>query len=539
MMIDDIALVDGVRLNSAEQGGTVTLQGLTTALTDTDGSEALAMTLTGMPIGSVLSDGTHSFTVTDTQRVANITGWATSALTLRPPATFSGHLELQAQATAIELSDGSRATTTQMLEVQVDAVAQPPALTLEARTDTSVSREVVNTSWESVCDGTWGSTVVYGCDVEGWGLVAPAATKFSAFEFWGAGDLMRAANGQQVVVQPATGNGNNWLSLTNGVGANGAQNYQTLGVDRNVQTVANAVYTLTLDYAGALGLAASATQIGIYVDGQRIASYANTSPNSGLNWLPLTFQFLGNGSTRNVSIVLEGGTGTTAARGAMIDDLHVVETLPDGTGTVYGIAGSAIALPRIEASLAAGDTSATLKLELLGLPAGAVLTDGVRSILVSQSGQAVDLTGWDASKLSVKVSSCAGTTLQLQARATSTETSNGSTATTTQAFTVDVLSGTAVSTPATANPYVTLATSSPVTTAGTDGADVAPQIVVGAPIVTTSGQLSFTAAPAPAAGRTIDQIVAADQAEASVLTAEWLQELEAAAIANWSMLTGQ
>jgi hypothetical protein len=538
MMLDNIALTEAVRLNDGKQGGTITLQGLTAGLIDTDGSEALALTLTGMPVGSVLSDGTHSFTVTDTQRVADITGWTTSALTFRPPASFSGHLELQAQATAIELSNGSRATTTQMLEVQVDAVAQAPKVTLAARTDTSVSRELVNTSWESACDSTSGATVAYSCSVEGWDLVAPAANKFSAFEFWGAGDTMKAANGTSVKVQPASGNGNNWLALTNGVGASGTQNYQSLGVERDVPTVANAVYTLTLDYAGALGLPASATQIGIYVDGQRIATYANTSANTGLNWLPLTFQFLGNGATRNVSLVLEGGTGTTPARGAMIDDLRVVETLPDGNGTVYGIAGSAIPLPRIDSALADTDGSSKLKLELLGLRAGAVLSDGTRSVTLAQAGQVVDVSGWDATKLSVKAPAGYCGTLQLQARATSTE-ANGSMATTTQAFAVNVLSGTATTTPATANPYVTLATSAPVATAATAGVEAAPQIVVGTPIITASGQLSFTAAPAPSGTRTQAQIVAADQAEASVLSAEWLAELEAAAIANWSKLMGQ
>jgi len=188
--------------------------------------------------------------------------------------------------------------------------------------------------------------------------------------------------------------------------------------------------------------------------------------------------------------------------------------------------------------LADTDGSSKLKLELLGLPAGAVLSDGVRTVTLAQAGQVGDVSGWDATKLSVKTPAGCSTTLQLQARATSTS-SNGSMATTTQAFTVNVLSGTATTTPATANPYVTLATSAPVTTAATAGVEAAPQIVVGTPIITASGQLSFTAAPAPSGTATAQQIVAADQAEASVLTAEWLQELEAAAIANWSKLMGQ
>ena len=539
MMLDNIALTEAIRLNEGKQGGSIALQGLVAGLVDNDGSETLALTLTGMPIGSVLSDGTHSFTVTSSALVADLTGWSTTTLSLRPPASFSGHLELQAQATAIELSNGSRASTTQLLEAQVDAVAQAPKVALAARQDTSVSRELVATSWESACDNSSGATVAYDCAIEGWNLVAPAANKYSAFEFWGAGDTMKAANGASVKVQPASGNGNNWLSLTNGVGANGTQNDQTLGVEHDVATVANAVYTLTLDYAGALGLASSATQIGIYVDGVRIATYANTSANTGLNWQALTFSFLGNGSTRAVSVVLEGGTGTSSARGAMIDDLRVVETLPDGNGTVYGIAGTAIALPRIDSSLLDNDGSSALKLELLGVPAGSVLSDGTHTLTLAQAGVAVDVSGWDSSRLSVKAPSGFCGTLQLQARATSTESSNGSMATTTQAFAVNVLSGTAVATPAAANPYVTLATSAPTTTAATAGVNVAPQIVVGTPLITASGQLTFVASPPPAPGRTLQDMVSADQAEASVLTSKWMAELEAAALANWSKLMGQ
>ena len=45
--------------------------------------------------------------------------------------------------------------------------------------------------------------------------------------------------------------------------------------------------------------------------------------------------------------------------------------------------------------------------------------------------------------------------------------------------------------------------------------------------------------PLPAAGLTLQDMVATDQAEASVLTAEWMAELEDAALANWSKLMGQ
>jgi VCBS repeat-containing protein len=95
----------------------VSLQDLGAKLVDQDGSETLMLTMTGMPVGSVLSDGTHSFTATDEQLVADVTGWDFAKLNVRPPAGFSGRLILQVQATAIETSNGSRATATDALEV--------------------------------------------------------------------------------------------------------------------------------------------------------------------------------------------------------------------------------------------------------------------------------------------------------------------------------------------------------------------------------------------------------------------------------------
>ena len=53
--------------------------------------------------------------------------------------------------------------------------------------------------------------------------------------------------------------------------------------------------------------------------------------------------------------MLEGDDGTSGTRTATIDGLRIVETLPDGPGTVYGLAGTAIALPQI--ALNPADTS--------------------------------------------------------------------------------------------------------------------------------------------------------------------------------------
>jgi len=97
------------------------------------------LTMTGFPLGAVLSDGVRSFTASASQRVLNLAGWDLAALRLSPPHDFNGTLELQLQATAIESATGERATATQLLRVEVLAVADAPTLTLAPR-DTSLSR---------------------------------------------------------------------------------------------------------------------------------------------------------------------------------------------------------------------------------------------------------------------------------------------------------------------------------------------------------------------------------------------------------------
>jgi hypothetical protein len=81
---------------------------------------------------------------------------------------------------------------------------------------------------------------------------------------------MRNVAGNNVTVRADVDDGSQWLSLTNGARVT----YQTLGIERQIETIAGAVYSLSLDYAGGLGMAIADTQIGIYLDGERIGSYA-------------------------------------------------------------------------------------------------------------------------------------------------------------------------------------------------------------------------------------------------------------------------
>ncbi|QAX82644.1 large adhesive protein [Pseudomonas sp. DTU12.3] len=103
---------DGYKLNTGAEGTTVKLSAITTALTDTDGSETLSVKISGAPVGSVLSDGAgHSFTVTATSGDANVTGWSLGSLTVTPPPYYNGQFNLTVTSTSTEQVGGSASST--------------------------------------------------------------------------------------------------------------------------------------------------------------------------------------------------------------------------------------------------------------------------------------------------------------------------------------------------------------------------------------------------------------------------------------------
>ncbi|MBU1217885.1 VWA domain-containing protein, partial [bacterium] len=94
---------------------------ITSALVDTDGSEALTLLLKDIPAGAIISDGTHTFTATATTTSTEITDWNLNALTFNMPnidaatVTYTLHI----QATSTEYSNGDNASVELPLEITV------------------------------------------------------------------------------------------------------------------------------------------------------------------------------------------------------------------------------------------------------------------------------------------------------------------------------------------------------------------------------------------------------------------------------------
>ncbi|WP_454845015.1 retention module-containing protein [Pseudomonas farris] len=126
---------DGYKLNEGAEGTSVHLSAIKTALTDTDGSESLSVKISGIPAGSVLTDGAgHTFTASTTNGEANVTGWNLGTLTVTPPPYYNGQFTLTVTSTSTEALGGSAPSTAQIPVTVYPAVYN--AVTATAADDT-------------------------------------------------------------------------------------------------------------------------------------------------------------------------------------------------------------------------------------------------------------------------------------------------------------------------------------------------------------------------------------------------------------------
>ena len=73
--------------------------GITAALVDSDGSETLSVTISGVAVGATLTDGTNTFTGAAGSTSVTVTSWTRSAITIKAPDQTSFTLTVTATAT--------------------------------------------------------------------------------------------------------------------------------------------------------------------------------------------------------------------------------------------------------------------------------------------------------------------------------------------------------------------------------------------------------------------------------------------------------
>jgi hypothetical protein len=110
------------------------------ALTDTDGSEVLSVTVSGLPAGATLSAGTINDDGSVTLTVAELSG-----LTVKPPVNSDADFTLIVTAQTMETANGAIADSVTVLPVSVQAVADAPELAVTAATgdeDTPIALDI-------------------------------------------------------------------------------------------------------------------------------------------------------------------------------------------------------------------------------------------------------------------------------------------------------------------------------------------------------------------------------------------------------------
>ena len=114
---------------------------ISSALTDTDGSETLSVSIAGVPAGATLSAGTY-YAATDTWTLDPATGDLNN-LTITPPDDSNVDFDLTVTATSTESSSGDTATTTATVSVDLTGVADTPTVFTQIDPDTASYQDAV------------------------------------------------------------------------------------------------------------------------------------------------------------------------------------------------------------------------------------------------------------------------------------------------------------------------------------------------------------------------------------------------------------
>ena len=162
--LDNISLTETTSGFTAtgDEDTVISLPEITATLNDLDGSETSTLTISDVPYGAVLSDGTNSFTASAGSSSVDITGWNGDSLTVTPPLDFDGQFDLTVTATATESSNGDTSSTVETLTVNVVNDFTEDAV--NSIYGTSGNNNITGTSGDDYISGRDGNDRLYGGD---------------------------------------------------------------------------------------------------------------------------------------------------------------------------------------------------------------------------------------------------------------------------------------------------------------------------------------------------------------------------------------
>ncbi|TKB24506.1 hypothetical protein FCL47_18680, partial [Desulfopila sp. IMCC35006] len=440
-------------------------------LTDIDGSETLSdMTISGVPTGAILSAGIDNSDGTWTLTQDQLEG-----LTVTPPHNSDEDFTLTASVTSTEIN-GDTATTTEQIEVTVNAVADAPTIVVNLSSHNVVNNGLVG-HWVFDENDT-GSKRTYNLVDNREGILIDDAQfnsdghNLSSMSLDGKGDYVEVVGGYTTPLA-GTATLSAWIKLPEGfIGVKGNNNIgwdspSIIGSEQNGGTndiqwgwisddghinmgVANSYgaksttvvndgewhhVVLTRDHVTG--------ETSVYVDGNlesTVKTVTGIKDSTHISGFGATF----------------GSNGLNEYLQGELDDIRIYDRVLTASEVsqisayennmsaydLIGIEGDPVFFT-LNAGLVDTDGSESItSLMISGIPEGATLTDGDHFFTATASTTEVNVTDWDTNNFSITAYADAGGENQvytLTASATTTESSNNDTATTSTTFNIFVI----------------------------------------------------------------------------------------------------
>ncbi|MCR9151685.1 MAG: Ig-like domain-containing protein [Rhodobacteraceae bacterium] len=424
---------------------------ITPALTDTDGSETLAIEISGVPAGATLSAGTDQGGGVWLLAPGDLTG-----LTITPPVDSDADFQLTVTARSTEGANGDVVESVTTLDVTVDAVADAPSLEVTPASgdeDTAIALDIT----PALTDTDGSETLAI--EISG----VPAGATLSAGADQGGGVWLLAPGDLTglTITPPADSDADFTLTVTarSTEGANGDVAESVTTLDVTVDAVADAPSlavqaasgdedtAIALDITSALADTDGSETLAIEISGVPAGATLSVGADQGGGvWLLAPADLTGLTITPPADSDADF-TLTVTARSTEGANGDVAETATTLAVTVDAVADApslavspasgdedtAIALD-ITSALADTDGSETLAIEISGVPAGATLSAGS-----DQGGGVWLLTPADLTGLTITPPADSDADFTLTVTARSSETANGDVSETVTTLDVTVL----------------------------------------------------------------------------------------------------
>ena len=496
-------------LSTTDEPGEVTIAAdggasfsLAAAATDADGSETIALAVSGIPVGVTISDGVNSFTATEGNTSVDVTNWSTDTLSVNGGGVVESSFDLTISATATEASNGASTVTTSALHVNVAEFNSGPVAddvdlgnTVEDMSITITSEQLLANSSDangdslSVTslsvdpafgsltdngDGTWTFTPTTDMSAENVPFSFTVSDGTETDSATATLDVSAVADAPSLSI----GTISSTRTIINSSFENSSAGFQDSADGWSTDSDAIEVWSEQSDNQSASHgdkyVELNDDKIDNFDDADDIyqnvqtvdgASYTLTfdlSPRPGYNasvnrievvWdgeVVDTIALNGSGNGDNVwqsySYTLEGDGDISKLQfreaGTDVDNGRGMRidniVLTETVEGAQGSAGEAIDLPDLSASLNDTDGSESLTLIVGNIPEGAVLTDGTNTFTAASGDASVDVASWDLDDLQITLPVNYEGNFDLSVSATATEASNGAAETTSGSISVKV-----------------------------------------------------------------------------------------------------